>query len=356
MPKLLLPENFEKVIDGKTLQLVTLQNSRGTSCQLSNFGARIVSLFVQDGNGHFQDIVLGYDTIEEYLSAREKYFGATIGRTCNRISGATLKIAEKQYSLTRNHGKHHLHGGIHGFDDAIWRISSLRANSVRFEHVSDHLDEGYPGRVEATVSYELVDQDRLIISYAATTDQDTVVAMTHHSFFNLQGAGCPEIGHHRLQIFADKITEIASDQTLTGGFVTLDNTPLDFRAMKSIGQEIEAAHKQMHHAQGYDHNYVLLDDSTALSKSALVIEPKSGRSMELWTDQPCLQFYSGNFLNANIVGKGDRAYPKRSAFCLEPQWYPDSEAHADFPSAILKPGQLYQAKSEYRFSVVDVAL
>jgi len=327
---------------------------RNKSIQLSviPFGGRITSLFVSDNKGNFGDIVLGYNSSKEYYSGNP-YYGAIIGRVANRIRKGELQVAGKSYSLAINNLPNHLHGGSKGFHNQMWDIVNIPGEQIALSHFSKSGSENYPGNISVRVTYTLADHD-LIIEFTATTDESTVLNLSHHSFFNLAGERNNSILDHVLELNADAFTPVDNTQIPTGELRSVANTPFDFRKAKAIGLHIDADDQQLHFGNGYDHNWVLNKNkvrSNEVSLAARVVEPTSGRIMEVWTTAPGLQFYTGNFLDGSDVGKSGKAYTKRSAFCLEPQHFPDSPNHPNFPSIALAPGEMYYQKSILRFGV-----
>jgi aldose 1-epimerase len=314
--------------------------------KITNYGGIITHIYVPDRNGNFDDVVLGHDTLEGYLN-RSRYFGALIGRYANRIARGCFTLNGVRYSLATNNGANHLHGGLKGFDKVVWEAVEFD-DGVRLNYLSQDGEENYPGNLRATVTYSLTEENELRIEYFATTDKDTVVNLTNHSYFNL--AGGETILDHELTINADAFTPI--DETLipTGEIRNVKDTPMDFSSMTSIGARINSEYEQIRIAGGYDHNFVLRGNVGELNTAATLHDPKSGRVMEVSTTQPGMQFYSGNFLDGSLVGKGGRAYVKHSGCCLETQHFPDSPNKPSFPTTTLKPGQTYKTTTVYKFS------
>lgn len=316
------------------------------------FGGRITSLFVPDKNGNARDIVLGYNSAEAY-HAINNYYGAIIGRVANRIRNGKLPIAGKPYSLAINNFPNHLHGGPLGFHNQLWTVESANETQLVLSHFSEDGSENYPGNIAVKAVYTIADNE-LSIEYTATTDKPTVLNLSHHSFFNLAGEGNPSILNHELTLNADFFTPIDSTQIPTGEIRSVNDTPFDFSKTKAIDLHINDNDEQLLFGCGYDHNWVLNKSnlqSDELSLAAKVVEPNSGRSMEVWTTAPGLQFYTGNFLDGTDIGKSGTAYTKRSAFCLEPQHFPDAPNHANFPSIALMPDETYYQKSVFKFGV-----
>jgi len=337
-------------VGGQPVQLFTLTNASGASVGIIEYGGIVVSLNVPDRDGNLGDVVLGFDTLDEYV-ADTPYFGAITGRYANRIAGGKFEIDDVQYELPVNNGPNSLHGGVKGFDKVVWEGSPTEAgDGVVLIYTSVDGEEGYPGTLMAEVTYTWTDANELRIDYEAQTDKATVVNLTNHSYFNLADAGASPTLDHLMMINADRYTPI--DETLipTGELASVEGTPLDFREPTSIGARIGEENEQLGFGSGYDHNYVLNRDAPGLSLAARVTEAGSGRIMEVLTEEPGVQFYSGNFLDGHHVGKGGVAYERHSGFCLETQHYPDSPNHPDFPSTILRPGEVYSTSTVYRFS------
>ena len=344
---------FGKLPDGTSVDLFTLTNANGVSTSITNYGGRVVTLKVPDKTGALGDIVLGFDTLDGYV-AENPYFGALIGRYGNRIGNAQFTLDGKEYHLAENDGKNSLHGGKKGFDKVVWTavdLTTADTPTLELRYTSKDGEEGYPGTLSCIVTYALTPQNELKIDYKATTTMSTVLNLTNHSYWNLAGAGSGDILSHELTIAAAKFTPV--DQTLipTGEIRSLDNSPLDFRKATAIGARIDKDDQQLKYGKGYDHNYVLDSADGSLTRCALVREASSGRTMEVLTTQPGLQFYTGNFLDGSLKGKGGKAYGRRSALCLETQHFPDSPNKPNFPSTVLKPGEDYKQTTVYRFTV-----
>lgn len=347
--KLINAQHFESVIDGKQVHLFTLKNKNNLVTQITNYGGRVVSLWVPDRNGNFEDIVLGYETLEGYLQSHEIYFGALIGRYGNRIANGKFTLNDSTYTLATNNGDHHLHGGKTGFNNVVWDARQISDSELELKYRSKDGEEGYPGNLDVTVTYTLTDNNALEINYSATTDKATPVNLTHHSFFNLHGAGKGSINDHLLQINASQYTPIIAGLIPTGNIEDVKDTPFDFTAPTPIGNHVNDTDEQLTYGFGYDHNFVL--DGSGLKVAAVITDPVSGRTMEVVTDEPGLQFYGGNFLDGNDIGKGGLPYNYRTAFCLETQHFPDSPNQEQFPSTILNTGQHYTSTCVYKFSV-----
>jgi aldose 1-epimerase len=338
-------EFFGKTKDGKEATLYTLVNGDGSTVKITNYGGIVTSLFVPDKTGKREDIVLGFDSLDGYLSG-QPYFGALIGRYGNRIAKAKFSLNGKEYKLAANDGRNHLHGGRIGFDKVIWNASETRnagGVGLTLTYRSKDGEEGYPGNLDCEVTYRFTDKDELSIDYSATTDRPTVVNLTHHSYFNLQGAGNGDILDHEIMIQAARFTAADPELIPTGELKAVAGSAMDFQQPRKIGSRIKEV------AGGYDHNYVLADKPRALSLAARVTAPDSSRTMEVFTTEPGIQFYSGNFLDGTIRGKGGKLYPKHGALCLEAQHYPDSPNQPAFPSTVLNPGEKYHQQTIYRF-------
>ena len=347
--KLLNKNDFFKNINGKETTIYVLKNRNGLVSEITNYGARVVSLWVPDNNGNFDDIVLGFDNIDDYINAKEKYFGATIGRYGNRIKEGKFIINDKEYSLEKNNGLNHLHGGNMGFGDVVWNAKQIDNQTLELNYFSKNMEEGYPGNLNVKIIYHLNNNDELKIEYFAKTDESTHVNLTHHSFFNLLGAGNETINEHLLYINANSFTPV--DETLipTGNIELVANTPFDFSLPTAIGKRINLDNNQLNYGKGYDHNYVLNNSQSEEIIAAKVFEKESGRTLEVYTNEPGMQFYGGNFLSGTI-GKHDKTYKKRSAFCLETQHFPNSPNQGNFPSTLLKPNEEYYSICIYKFS------
>jgi len=341
------------IIDGKQAQIFTLKNEAGLRADITNYGGRVVALYVPDRNGILADVVLGFDGIEGYLSAKEKYFGALIGRYGNRIANGHFLLNGQVYRLACNNGAHHLHGGAKGFHAVVWEAEQTDVQTLELSYLSVDGEEGYPGNLSVKVSYQLTDANELRIEYSANTDAPTIINLTHHSFFNLSGKLDQHVNDHLLTIHADYYTPVQAGMIPSGAIVPVAGTPFDFRLPKAIGQDLDDAHEQLILGKGYDHNFVLRRAvaNSGLHLAASVLHPSTGRNMEVWTTEPGMQFYSGNFLDGQDIGKGIIRYPFRSAFCLETQHFPDSANHPNFPSTVLEPGQTYQSRTIYRFGL-----
>lgn len=346
---------FGQTEEGTAVDIYTVTNANGVEMRVTNYGGIITSLRVPDAQGELGDVVLGYDNLEGYLE-ESPYFGAIIGRYGNRIDEGRFELDGEAYQLATNNDPNHLHGGNRGFDKVVWEaepFSGAEGSGLVFTYTSPDGEEGYPGTLTARVTYTLTDANELIFDYEATTDEATPVNLTQHSYFNLGGHDSGDILDHDLMINADEFTPV--DETLipTGELEPVEGTPLDFRQPTAIGARIDAENQQLAYGLGYDHNFVLNREGQAddeLVLAARLYDPGSGRVMEVLTEEPGLQFYSGNFLDGSITGKHGAAYEHRSGLCLETQHYPDSPNQPHFPSTILRPGETYSTRTIYRFT------
>jgi aldose 1-epimerase len=340
--------------DGQQVDLFTLTNRNGMEVRAISYGGIILSLEVPDRNGLLGDVVLGYEDLDGYLQ-ESPYFGAIIGRYGNRIGQARFSLDGEVFELAANNGPHHLHGGERGFDKVVWSAREFERDEgvgVVFSRTSPHMEEGYPGNLDVQVTYTLTDANELVFDYWATTDRPTPVNLTQHSYFNLAGDGSGDILQHELLLNASRYTPVDSGLIPTGELAAVEGTPFDFRESTPIGARIDEGHLQLALGGGYDHNFVLDREGADVGELALaarVFDPLSGRTMEVRTTEPGVQFYSGNFLDGTLAGKGGRVYPHRSGFCLETQHYPDSPNQDAFPSTILRPGEEYRTRTVYRF-------
>lgn len=336
-------------ISGQPVDIFTLRNANGIEIKATNYGGIITSIVVPDRNGRPGDIVLGFDDLQAYVKD-SPYFGAIVGRYGNRIAKGHFTLDGHTYTLAVNNGPNHLHGGLKGFDKVIWHAEPLAGSTgLVLSRRSPDGEEGYPGNLDVRVTYRLTDDNRLVIDYHATTDKATPVNLTQHSYFNLAGEG--DVLGHELTIDADRYTPVDANLIPTGELAPVEGTPFDFRKSTAIGARIDTPNLQLKNAGGYDHNWVLNRKGTGLQLAARVVEPKTGRTLEVSTTQPGLQFYSGNFLDGTLKGKGGRVYVKHAGLCLETQHFPDSPNHPDFPSTILRPGEQYDTQTVFRFGV-----
>lgn len=352
--KLVNEDNFKGEFKGKQTYLYTLKNKNGLVTQITNYGAKIVSLYVPDKRGEFADIVLGFNSIDEYIKGNP-YFGAICGRYANRIGKGKFSIAGKEYQLPINNGENHLHGGPEGFNNQVFETTGLKTSnnvqSLEMIYVSENGEMGYPGKLILSVNYTLTNDNELILEYKATTDATTHVNICSHSFFNLAGEGNGDILDHQLTIYANAFTPVSSSLIPTGELRKVVNTPMDFTKPEKIGKHINNKYDQLEFGKGYDHNWVLNKKPLELSLAATCYEPMSGRKMEVFTTQPGMQLYTGNWLDNNDKGKSGKTYGFRSALCLETQNFPDSPNKPEFPSTLLEKGQVYSHKCVHRFSV-----
>lgn len=345
---------FGTTPDGKAVELFTLTNASAMQVRVMTYGGIVVSLKVPDRAGNLDDVVLGYDSLAGYVKS-SPYFGAIVGRYGNRIAKGHFTLDGKTYSLAVNNGPNALHGGLRGFDKVVWAAEPITEDSVvgvALTYTSADGEEGYPGTLRAKVTYRLTPANELSVEYHATSDKATPVNLTNHSYFNLAGAGKGDILGHMLTLSADSMTPVDSTLIPTGAIVSVTGTPFDFRAAMAIGARIDSADAQLKNGGGYDHNFVLNRTGPGLTHFAHVVETATGRTLDVSTTEPGVQFYTGNFLDGTNVGKGGAAYKKRSGFCLETQHYPDSPNHANFPSTILQPGAAYDSRTVFAFGVV----
>jgi aldose 1-epimerase len=345
-------QSFGKTGDGRPVDLYTLTNSEGMEVRAMTYGGIIVSLRVPDKTGKFDDVVLGHDSLDGYL-VNPPYFGVIVGRYANRIGNATFTLDGVKYTLAKNNGPNSLHGGVSGFNKQVWEAKTIKDPTgvgVTFSYTSKDGEEGYPGNLKVKVTYVLTDENQLVIDYEATTDKATPLNLSQHSYFNLAGEGSGDILGHHLTLNADRFTPVDKTLIPTGEIRSVQGTPLDFTKPTAIGARINDDYEQLVVGRGYDHNFVInrKDDSPTLA--ARVHEPTSGRVLEVFTTEPAVQFYSGNFLDGTITGKHGHVYKQRNGFCLETQHYPDSPNHPDFPSTILRPGATFHSQTIFKFS------
>lgn len=344
-----------EVNDFDAIKRYRLTNEAGMVVEITNFGAIITSIQVPDRDGNLADIALGYESVEGYINAVDKpYFGAVVGRYGNRIAEGKFSLDGKTYELACNNGENHLHGGVIGFDKVVWSAKVLEnKNSLQLSYTAKDMEEGYPGNLQASVTYRLTDNNEIEITYHATTDKATPVNLTQHTYFNLNGEGEGTILDHELMINAKKFTPVDEGLIPTGELRAVSGTPFDFTTPKPIGRDINQQNEQLTFGLGYDHNWVLVPTEGAddLNLAARVYEPTSGRVLEILTTEPGIQFYCGNFLDGRLKGKSGKTYVYRGGFCLETQHYPDSPNQPAFPSTILQPGEEYHSRTLFRFSV-----
>jgi aldose 1-epimerase len=344
---------FGKLADGTAVELFTLKNATGMTVKITNYGGIITHLLVPDKNGKLGDVVLGYDTLAGYLKA-SPYFGCIVGRYGNRIGKGKFTLGGKTFTLAKNNNGNSLHGGLIGFDKKLWKPEAAvgpEGPFLKLSYLSKDGEEGYPGNLSTTVTYTLTGQNELKIDYAAAADKETVLNLTNHTYFNLAGSG--NILEHELVLHAERFTPVDAGLIPTGELRSVKNTPLDFTKPMKIGARIESKDEQMKLGGGYDHNFVLNSGGGKMAPAAKVFSPVTGRLMEVFTTEPAIQFYTGNFLDGSIKGKGRQVYAKRTGLCLETQHYPDSPNKPAFPSTLLKPGGRYATTTLYKFSVAS---
>ena len=347
--------DFQKTIDGKVTNLYLLKNDK-IKVYITNYGGRIVSLLTPDRYGQMGDVVLGFKSIDDYLSANGPYHGALIGRVGNRIAKGKFTLDSKTYSLPINNNENHLHGGPEGFNNQVWEVKAVDQSSISMNYFSKDGEMGYPGNLDVQVKYSLNNENELLISYKATADKSTPVNLTNHAFFNLAGEASGTINDHLLRLNADHFTPV--DETLIplGENRSVEGTPFDFRIPKTIGRDLnqQKTDIQMNYGGGYDHNFVLnKENDREMSLAGYVIDPKTGRRMDIFTEEPGIQFYGGNFMDGSDIGKYGKKFLYRESFALETQHFPDSPNQPSFPNIILLPGEIYQTKSIYKFSIAD---
>jgi aldose 1-epimerase len=343
---------FGQLADGRAVEIFTLTSS-GMEVRTMPYGAAIVSVRVPDRDGAPADVVLGFDALADYVT-KNRYFGVVVGRYGNRIAKGRFTLDGRTYQLATNNGPNHLHGGVKGYDTVLWQAEPFERDGragVVYRHTSPDGDEGYPGTLNVRVTYTIGAASDLTIEYEATTDKPTPVNLTQHSYFNLTGGGRGDILGHRLTIDADRFTPVDATLIPTGALAPVDGTPFDFRRPTTIGARIGADHEQLRFGSGYDHNWVINRRVPGLVHAARVVDPGSGRTLDVSTTEPGVQFYSGNFLDGAVTGKSGQVYNKRYGLCLETQHFPDSPNQPDFPSTILRPGVRYQSKTVFAFGV-----
>jgi aldose 1-epimerase len=345
-------KSFGKTTNGISASLYTLKNSSGASATISNYGGIVTSLMIPDRNGKVSDIVLGFKTLPEY-EKKSPYFGCLVGRYGNRIAKGKFTLDGVDYQLATNNGVNALHGGIKGFDKVVWEATpelTKQGPSLKLTYVSKDGEEGYPGKLSVTATYTLTDKNELKLVYRAKTDRKTIVNLTHHSYFNLAGQGSGDVLGHVVTLKSNRYTPVDKDLITTGKIESVKGTPFDFRKPTTLGARINENNEQLKFGKGYDHNWVAAKLPGQLGVVAKVEDPKTGRVMEVLSTEPGFQLYTGNFLDGTLVGKGGKVYNFRNGFCIEPQHYPDSPNHKNFPSVVLKPGQTYKNTIIYRFS------
>ena len=344
-------KNFQQLLNGKQVNLYTIKNGQ-TKASITNYGGRIVSLIVPDANGNPRDVVLGYSSLDGYLTSSEVFYGALIGRVGNRIANGQFTLDSAEYTLPQNNGPNTLHGGPKGFHNVVWDVKQATESTITLSYTSADMEQGFPGELVSEVTYEITNNNELQISYKASTNKLTVVNLTNHAFFNLNGDGSGSINQHQLQINAAAFTPVDSTLIPIGPHRAVADTPFDFTAAKPIGKDLSVENTQLVYGKGYDHNFVLDKGITKTPELATIVTaPKSGIKMEVLTTEPGLQFYGGNFMDGSDKGKNG-TYDFRTAFCLETQHFPDSPNQGAYPSITLKPEEQYTSKTLYRFSVV----
>ena len=342
---------FQTIVDAKQTDLFILTNKNGSEATVTNYGAKLVSLMVPDKNGNLVDVVTGHNSIPEYLSSEEPYFGAICGRTGNRIANGKFTLEGKEYTLAINNGPNNLHGGLKGFNSVVWEAKQMDAQTVELTYLAKDGEEGFPGNMTTTVTYQLTDDNALKILYKATTDKTTILNLTNHSYFNLSGVGDEYVGDHLLTIFAD--TYLPTDDTAIpfGKPEAVKGTPMDFSAPETIGAHINDDFQQLIFGNGYDHTYILNKKEGELALAVVCESPKTGIVMETYTTEPGVQLYTGNWMTGNFVAKNGKRYPKRSAVCFETQHFPDSINKPEYPSIVLKPEDTFTSETIYKFSI-----
>ena len=344
---------FGKTTDGQSVDIYTLRNTHGMEARITNYGGIVVSLTAPDRHGNFADVVLGYKDLDTYMRPPFPYFGAIVGRYGNRIAKGRFTLDGVEYKLAINNGENSLHGGLKGFDKVVWTAHERKTAAgpaLVLTYLSKDGEEGYPGNLRTTVTYTLTNKNELRIDYTATTDKDTVTNLTHHSYFNLKGEGNGDILDHRVMLNADRFVPTDAASIPTGQLKNVAGTPFDFRKANTIGARINNDDEQLKFGNGYDHTWVIYGHMGELRQAAIVYEPTTGREMEVWTTEPGVQFYTGNFLDGTSIGKSGKPYPRRSGFCLETQHYPDSPNEPSFPTTTLRKGATYRSTTIYRFS------
>jgi len=344
-------EAFEKTLDGKQISLWTLKNKNGAEISVTNFGGKVVTLFVPDKNGNFVDVVTGYESIDKYFQSGELYFGAAIGRVGNRIGLGRFTVDGVEYKVVVNNGPNHLHGGIKGFHALVWDAKQTDEDTIELSYTSNDMEEGYPGTLQVKIVYKLTEDNAFEIQYYATTDKTTLCNLTNHSYFNLSGEGCDTILDHIIYINSKAFTITDEGLIPTGEIVSLEGTPLDFSVPTAIGERIDTDYEPLNFGHGYDHNYVIDKKGDGVELAATAISPITGIQMDVLTDQPGVQLYTGNWMNGSEIGLTGKPYKHRSAFCFEAQKFPDAPNKPNFPSIELKPGETYRHTCIYKFSV-----
>jgi len=349
----IIKSDFGKIPDSTVVEKYTLENINGLKMDVITYGGRITSLKVPNKDGELENVVLGFDNLADYERGDDPFFGALIGRYGNRIAKGKFTLNGTEYSLATNNGENHLHGGVKGFDRVVWNVEPLETengSALKLTYLSKDGEEGYPGNLNVAVVYALTNEDVLEVSYEATTDKPTIVNLTQHAYFNLSGDFTKPILDHDLVINADKFLPVDATLIPTGELSDVTNTPFDFRTSKAIGKNINDDNDQLKKGMGYDHCWVLNDQNNGMRFAASAYHPESGRLLEIYTDEPGIQFYSGNFLDGTLPMPNGGTYARRTGFCLETQHYPDTPNQSDFPSVVLNPGDTYKTQTTFKFS------
>lgn len=344
---------FNKEIDGKKVSLWTLCNKNGLEMTVSNYGAKVVSLLVPDKNDQLVDVVTGYNSIDDYLKSGEIYFGAAIGRYGNRIANGKFSLEGVEYKLAQNNGSNNLHGGPKGYHAVVWDVVQIDDATLELSYFSQDMEEGFPGNLSIKMIYQLTDDNEFLIDYFAETDKTTICNLTNHTYFNLSGEGSDTILDHVLKINADAYLPTNDEAIPLGNIADVKGTPMDFTSPKEIGKDIDSDFEALKLGNGYDHNYVINKNTADITPAAILYSPLSNIQMEVSTDQPGVQLYSGNFMNGTEIGKAGKAYLKRAAVCLEAQCFPDSPNQKQFPSVVLKPGEKYRQTTIHKFKIKE---
>jgi aldose 1-epimerase len=345
--------DFQQTVDGKVVDLFFLRNKQGAEVAVTNLGAKIAAIIVPDKNGNPTDVVLGKSSAGEYLNEQEPYFGAICGRTANRIDKGCFRLEGREYHLRVNNGPNCLHGGIKGFNAVVWDVQQIDAQTLKLGYLSSDGEEGYPGNLSVIVTYVFTDNNELKIRYKAYCDQTTIINLTNHSYFNLSGEGNPTIGDHLLEIDADYYLPTNDEAIPLGLPEMVEDTPFDFRKPYPVGTRIDTEHTQLIFGNGYDHNYIINRNGDGLQFCARAVSPVTGICMEVFTTEPGVQLYTGNYLDGSFIGKNGHRYPKRSAFCLETQHFPDSIHHPNYPTTVLKAGDVFTSETVYSFGLTE---
>lgn len=347
--------HYGTLSSGEEVLLFILKNQNGMEVGILNYGGIITSIRVPDKNNHSKDVVLGFESLSDY-EKKSPYFGALVGRYANRIAGGSFTLDGQEYSLVKNNGSNHLHGGTIGFDKVIWKAKEMEneeAAALELSYTSRDMEEGYPGNLNCKVTYTLNDKNELSVVYEASTDKKTVVNMTQHSYFNLSGDFSEPVLNHEVLIDAEAFIPVDSELIPTGEIKKVNGTPFDFRKATKIGAHIDDANEQLERGNGFDHCWVLNGQNSGLRVAATAFHPETGRFLEVLTTEPGIQLYTGNFLDGSLPAKGGGTYSQRSGFCMETQHYPDSPNQKAFPSVVLEPGEKYQSQTIFRFSSKD---